>query len=172
MERRRSEAEAPADRADGPVLGRQTESWEPMTKLQKAAGGFALVFTLIGILGFIPGITTNFEGLELAGPESEALLLGVFQVSILHNVIHLAFGLMGMAAATTIRGARLFLVGGGALYGVLWVYGLVVDLDSAANFVPLNTADNWLHLFLAVAMIGTGLALSTRVGPSDYRADR
>jgi hypothetical protein len=42
---------------------------------------------------------------------------------------------------------------------VLWLYGLLIDTDSAANFVPLNTADNWLHLILAIGMIGLGVAL-------------
>jgi hypothetical protein len=36
---------------------------------------------------------------------------------------------------------------------VLWLYGLFVGHDSPANFVPLNTADNWLHLGLGVTMI-------------------
>jgi hypothetical protein len=43
---------------------------------------------------------------------------------------------------------------------VLWLYGLIIDSDSAANFVPLNTADNWLHLLLGVGMVGLGVALS------------
>ena len=40
---------------------------------------------------------------------------------------------------------------------VLWVYGLLVDKDSSANFVPLNTADNWLHLLLGLGMIALGV---------------
>ena len=41
---------------------------------------------------------------------------------------------------------------------VLWVYGLVIDLGSDANFVPLNDADNWLHLGLGLGMIALGVA--------------
>jgi hypothetical protein len=51
---------------------------------------------------------------------------------------------------------------GGAVYLVLFVYGLLIDHDSGANFVPLNTADNWLHLLLALGMLGLGLALRPR----------
>jgi len=36
-------------------------------------------------------------------------------------------------------------VGDGVIYLVLWVYGLVVEKASSANFVPVNTAHNWLH---------------------------
>jgi hypothetical protein len=45
---------------------------------------------------------------------------------------------------------------------VLFIYGLVVDHHSSANFVPVNDADNWLHLGLAVAMIALGAALGRR----------
>ncbi len=51
---------------------------------------------------------------------------------------------------------------GGVLYAAVWTYGLVVDQASSANFLPVNTADNWLHFMLAVAMIGLGLALGRR----------
>lgn len=128
------------------------------------------VFLLVGILGFIPGITTNYDALTFAGHHSEAKLLGLFNVSGLHNVVHLLFGVLGLALARTFTGARNFLVGGGIVYALLFVYGLVIDHHSAANFIPVNTADNWLHLGLAVGMIGLGLALGrTGDAPSDIR---
>lgn len=117
------------------------------------------VFLLVGVLGFIPGVTTNFDQLEFAGHQSQAELLGLFQVSVLHNIVHLAFGLIGLAMARSVGGATAFLIGGGVIYLALWIYGLVIDFNSTANFVPLNNADNWLHLILAVGMIGAGLAL-------------
>ncbi|MCP3798356.1 DUF4383 domain-containing protein [Allokutzneria sp. A3M-2-11 16] len=116
-----------------------------------------VVFLLVGVLGFIPGVTTNYETLQFAGHHSEALLLGVFQVSILHNIVHLLFGVAGLAMARSASGAKAFLIGGGLVYLVLWLYGLVIDQDSGANFVPLNAADNWLHLVLALGMIALGV---------------
>ena len=127
--------------------------------LQMAAAAVGAVFLLVGIAGFIPGVTTNYDTMELAGHESGAELLGVFQVSVLHNLVHLLFGVVGIVMAKSAAGAKLFLVGGGAVYVVLFVYGLVINLDSAANFVPVNGADNWLHLFLGIGMAGLGLAL-------------
>jgi hypothetical protein len=99
--------------------------------------------------------------MSFAGHHSEAKLLGIFQVSILHNIVHLLFGAAGLAMARTVSGARTYLIGGGAIYLVLWLYGLVIDQNSAANFVPVNGADNWLHLLLGVGMIALGL-LTTR----------
>ncbi len=130
------------------------------TTIQKVAVVVAVVFLLVGILGFIPGITTDYDTLQFAGHESEAMLLGIFQVSVLHNIVHLLYGIAGLTLAKRFGGARGYLIGGGAIYAVLWVYGLIVSEDSAANFVPLNTADNWLHLVLAVGMIALGLILS------------
>jgi hypothetical protein len=119
-----------------------------------------VVFVLVGILGFIPGITTHYGDLSFAGHGSGAKLLGIFQVSILHNIVHLLFGLAGIAAGrATASAARSYLVGGGVIYLVLWIYGLVIDKASSANFVPVNNADNWLHLLLGVGMIALGVAL-------------
>jgi hypothetical protein len=137
-----------------------TRNVQEQHPLRVAAMVVAAVFLLVGLLGFIPGITTEYDGMTFAGHESTAMLLGIFHVSILHNIVHLLFGVVGLALARTVTGARGFLIGGGVVYLVLWIYGLLIDHDSAANFVPVNTADNWLHLLLGVGMIGLGLALS------------
>jgi hypothetical protein len=129
--------------------------------VQKAALAVAVVFLLVGILGFIPGVTTHYSDMTFAGHHSDAKLLGLFQVSVLHNIVHLLFGVAGIAMARTASAARLYLIGGGAIYLVLWLYGLVVGQDSTANFVPLNSADDWLHLVLGLGMIALGL-LTTR----------
>ena len=130
------------------------------TNLQKAATAVAAVFLLVGVLGFIPGITTEYGDMTFAGHDSGAQLLGVFGVSILHNVVHLLFGVAGLVLARSWSGARAFLVGGGAVYLVLWLYGLLIDQDSSANFVPVDDADNWLHLALGLGMVALGLLLS------------
>lgn len=131
--------------------------------VQTAALAVSAVFVLVGILGFIPGITTNYDQLSLAGHTSGALLLGVFAVSVLHNIVHLLFGVVGFAMARTATGARNYLIGGGVVYALLFLYGLVIDHGSDANFVPVNTADNWLHLVLAVGMIALGVLLGRTV---------
>jgi Domain of unknown function (DUF4383) len=74
--------------------------------VQKAAAIVGVVFLLVGVLGFIPGITTNFGDLSFAGHNSAARLLGLFQVSILHNIVHLLFGIAGLVMARTAAQAR------------------------------------------------------------------
>ncbi len=132
------------------------------TDLQKAAAAVGAVFLLVGILGFVPGITTDYGTMEFAGHQSDAKLLGIFEVSILHNIVHLLFGVAGLALAKSWDGAKAFLIGGGAIYLVLWIYGLLVGENSDANFVPVNTADDWLHFVLGIGMIALGVLLSKR----------
>ncbi|MGC4895200.1 DUF4383 domain-containing protein [Micromonospora sp. DT31] len=132
--------------------------------VQKVALAAAAVFALIGILGFVPGVTTHYGEMTFAGHHSGAELFGVFQVSVLHNLVHLLFGLVGLVMARRLAGARVFLAGGGALYLVLWLYGFAIDRDTPVNFVPVNDADNWLHLFLGFGMLATGLLLNDDAG--------
>lgn len=116
----------------------------------------AIVFLVVGIAGFIPGITTHYSDLKFAGHMSDAKLLGIFEVSILHNIVHLLFGVVGIAMARAGRPAE-YLIGGGIVYFIVWLYGILVGHESSANFVPLNSADNWLHFLLAVGMVALGL---------------
>ncbi|GAB3075559.1 DUF4383 domain-containing protein [Micromonospora schwarzwaldensis] len=130
--------------------------------VRRAASGFAVLLLLLGVLGFVPGITSSFADLRFAGPASGARLFGLFQVSVLHNVVHLALGVAGLLLARTVAGARAFLLGGGAVYLVLWLYGLAVDRRTEANVLAVNRADTWLHLLLGVAMLAPGLLAGRR----------
>jgi hypothetical protein len=141
----------------------------PRDLLRTAAAVVGAVFLLVGVLGFIPGITSSYSDLGFAGHTSNAKLLGIFQVSVLHNIVHLLFGIAGLALSRTRDGARTFLVGGGVIYLVLWLYGLVVGQQSSANFVPVNTADDWLHFVLGLGMIGLGVLLSRRTEAAGVR---
>jgi hypothetical protein len=124
------------------------------TPVQSLAALVGVVFLLVGVLGFIPGITTHYGDLSFAGHDSGAKLLGIFQVSILHNIVHLLFGVAGLVLAKSADGARTFLLGGGSVYLLLWILGLA----GGGDWIPANTADNWLHFVLGLAMILAGVA--------------
>lgn len=123
---------------------------------------FGLTFLLVGVGGFIPGVTTPFDELGLIGTESEAELLGVFRVSVFHNIVHILFG-VGIIAAARESWSLTYLIGGGIAYVALSVYGVVIDKESDANFPPLNSADDVLHTGLAIGLLAAGLvALAAR----------
>ena len=75
-------------------------------------------------------------------------------MSILHNLFHLLFGAVGLVLARTAEGASTFLTGGGIVYLAVWVLGAV----GVADWLPANTADNWLHFLLGIGLLGLGFA--------------
>ncbi len=138
--------------------------------IQSAALLAGIVFLAVGILGFVPGITTHYGDMSFSGHDSASKLLGIFQVSILLNIVHTLFGLAGIAMARTWEGARTFMIGGGVIYLVLFAYGLFAHGSTGANFIPVNSADNILHLGLGVGMIALGFILGREPIPSDRGA--
>ena len=141
------------------------------TLAQRLAFLFGVTFLLVGILGFIPGITVSYDQLKFAGEESDAELLGLFQVSILHNVAHMLFG-VGILAARRHRSALQYLLVAGLLYAVLFVYGLIASEKGSENFLPTNNGDDVLHVVLALALLGSWAAARGADDPDRVDADR
>ena len=131
-----------------------------MTEKRSSAQTFALVvgvvFLLVGILGFIPGITTEHDN-KFLGQDGDSQILGLFQINILHNIVHLLFGVAGIAMAKRVDSARTYLIGGGVIYLVVFLYGILIDFTSDVNIINLNAADNVLHLLLGLGMLALGL---------------
>jgi hypothetical protein len=125
---------------------------------------FGIAFLGAGVLGFIPGITQDLGDIKFAGNDSPAELLGIFQVSILHNIVHLLFGIAGVAMSRTWDSARTYLLGAGVIYVVLFLYGLLVSAGSDANFIPANNADDILHLALAIGLLGSWYITRSEAG--------
>jgi hypothetical protein len=123
-----------------------------------------VVFLVVGTLGFIPGITSSYDELKFAGHNSDAQLLGIFDTSVLLNIVHVLFGLAGIALARTIDGAHTYLVGGGLVYLVLFVYGAIWHGEAGTNWIPVNWADNIAHLAVGVGMVAIGIVLSRGEG--------
>ncbi len=131
------------------------------TDVQKAAMLFGIIFLVVGILGFIPGITSDYGRLDVFD-DVGAKLIGIFGVNILENIVHLLYGVAGVAAARSWSLSKNYFLAGGAVYLLLWLYGLVIDEQSGANFFGLNMAAHWLHFILGLAMVATGFLLSRR----------
>ncbi|HJV08145.1 MAG TPA: DUF4383 domain-containing protein [Acidimicrobiales bacterium] len=138
-------------------MSQRLTAGEERQPIHAFAATMGLLFLVVGIAGFIPGITSNYGDLAFAGPESAAKLFGVFEVSVLHNLVHLLFG-VGLLAAARVAWSRLYLLGGGVLYLGVAAYGMLVDHESDANFLPINDADTVLHVGLALLMIALGVA--------------
>lgn len=131
-----------------------------LVAVQGAALAVAAVFLIVGVAGFVPGLTSRLDRLQWYGHHSDpgAQLLGTFDISVAHNLVHLAFGIAGLLMARTFARARLYLIGGGLIYLALWIYGLTSM--TPRELLPLNSADNWLHFGLGLVMVLLGFTLA------------
>lgn len=99
------------------------------------------VLTIVGILGFI-----------MPSP-----LLGLFEVDMVHNVVHIASGLIGLwAAMSGPNAAKMYLIVFGIVYGVVAALGFLTA-SPILGLLHVNGHDNWLHAVIAVACLYVGV---------------
>ena len=115
--------------------------------IQKLAWAFAATFVVVGILGFVPGVTSN------------GMLLGIFMVDGLHNIIHLLSGILaGLAAMGSGSYARLYFKVFGVVYALVTILGFTMD-GSVLGLIMVNVADNVLHLVIAAVALWAGFGM-------------
>jgi Domain of unknown function (DUF4383) len=139
--------------------------------VQIAAILVASVLLALGVLGFVPGVTTHLETMDSIGKQSGAALFGVFQVSLAHNLFHIAMGVAGLALARTYARSRAYLLVGGILFLGLWLYGLLTGPGHRIDIMPMNSADTWLHFGFGVAMVILALTLAGARVPTGARGE-
>jgi hypothetical protein len=121
-----------------------------------------ILLLVVGIAGFIPGLVTYGVPPEAvpgtadtaagaAVMHAHGYLLGLFAVNAFHNIVHVAWGIFGIAAYRSFSGARLYARATAVVYAVLFVAGLVPGLNTLFGLVPLYGHDVWLHALLALA---------------------
>ena len=129
-----------------------------MTTIQRIAQVFGAVFILIALAGFF------WEGgmsmTATMGPE-QPRLFGLFPINLLHNIVHLAFGVWGIAAARTFEASKTYAIAAGAIYLVLAVLGFIAP--TMFGLVPIGGNDIWLHVVLAVVLLGFGISAKPTV---------
>ena len=119
---------------------------------------FALV---IGLTLVAAGIAGFFYNASFATGDDvpRDAVIGILDVNGWHNLVHIATGVAGLVLAGSYDGARLFALGGGALYLVVAVAGFIAgDGGVLVGLIPVNTEDNLLHLLIAIAGLGAGFA--------------
>ena len=117
---------------------------------------FGAVLLLAGILGFFADSSFGDLGGNVQGDD-----LIVFEVNGWHNLVHVASGLLGLALMGSASGARAYALGFGAVYLLVTIWG-IVDGNDVFGLLPVNGADNVLHIAIAVTGILTGLASDPR----------
>ena len=116
------------------------------TTTQKVAMVFGVVFLLVGLMGLFVDGGMSME----ADTETAPRLLGLFPVNLLHNLVHLAFGVWGLLASRRHDAARSYCRIGAIIYTVLVVMAFISD--RTFGLVPIGSHDIWLHAVLAAGL--------------------
>jgi len=116
--------------------------------LKTAANLFGVVFLVVGILGFVPGIT------------HDQMLLGIFHVNAAHNVVHLLSGAVALwAGMTSAAYARTYFRVFGIIYALVALLGFYAGNGMLLGLISNNTADTALHLVIAVVALVLGFLI-------------
>ena len=130
--------------------GRATARDDQRTPAQWYCLLAGLALLLAGIFGFI-----SDSSFETGDGIDGGRFLG-FEVNAIHNLIHVASGLVLLAASPRRASARAVALGFGLVYGLVAIIGLI-DGEDVLGLIPINSADNLLHIALAALGIITGL---------------
>lgn len=113
--------------------------------IQKAAKWFGIIILVVGVLGFVPGITTNGH------------VLGIFEVDTVHNIVHILTGIVALAMAGSYGSAKTFFKVFGVVYGLVTLLGFMGS-DPVLGLIHVNGADNVLHLIITVLALYLGFS--------------
>ena len=118
--------------------------------VKKLANIFGIVFLAVGILGYIPGITTDSH------------LLGIFHVNGMHNIVHILSGIIALwAGMTSAKAAKMYFQIFGIVYALVAVLGFMVGDGLILGLIANNSADNWLHVVIALVALYAGFSMKT-----------
>jgi hypothetical protein len=126
---------------------------------------FGAVLTVAGIIGF-------FYNSDFTSDKSvRDAVFGILDVNGWHNVVHILTGVVGLLAASRYTSARAYAIGFGAVYILIAIWGFAIGSgDSILSIIPVNTADNVLHLLIGIAGIAAGLATPAVADPTTRAA--
>lgn len=119
--------------------------------VRKFALIFGIIYLLVGISGFIPGINQPSADMPpLAVEAARGRLMGLFPVNAMHNLVHILIGILGILGSRSIGGARLFARGLAIFYGLLTILGLIPATNTLFGLAPIYSHDIWLHALSAL----------------------
>ena len=117
--------------------------------VQTFARVFGIIFLVVGVGGFIPGLTQSHSHPGVTVEAFSGMELGLFPVNVLHNIVHIAFGVWGLLAARTGAGSRTYARVVAIAYALLTVLGLIPATNTTFGLIPIYGHDIWLHAVLA-----------------------
>jgi hypothetical protein len=128
---------------------RDTERTQTRTLAQWYCLLAGLTLVLAGVLGFV--VDAGFD----TGSNIQGDKLVLFEVNGIHNLIHIASGAVLLAASARWSSAKLVAIAFGVVYGLVTIIGLI-DGETVLGLIPVNGADNVLHIALTALGLYAG----------------
>jgi hypothetical protein len=114
--------------------------------VRKFALIFGIIYLVVGVLGFVPGIVQPaHDQHNLAVEANHGYLMGLFPINLLHNFVHLLVGILGLIGSRSVQGAVRYARGLAIFYGLLAIMGLFPATNTMFGLVPIHGNDVWLH---------------------------
>ena len=119
---------------------------------------WGIVFLAITASGVIPGswVPAPAHYPHIAVDSMYGAAMATFPVNILHNLVHLLFGIWGVIAYRRLDSARTYAKAVAIAYGMFAIMGMIPVLDTTFGLVPLFGNDVWLHIILAAPAVYFG----------------
>jgi len=131
------------------------------------AGVVGATLVLAGVVGFF------YDSTFTSDKSVHDAVFGILDVNGWHNLVHIATGLLGLAAfAAGARASRTYALIGGAVYIVVAIWGFIIgDGDSILSIIPINTEDSVLHLAIGLLGVAVGVGEGRQLAlPASTRA--
>ena len=123
------------------------------------AFGIGLVFLIVGIAGFIPGLISipavagdaPLHVPNLSFSDGYGNVFGLFPTNFLHNAVHIAVGVLGLAAATSFTGSLVFNQGFAISYILIAIMGLLPATNTTFGLMPIFGNNVWFNALTGLA---------------------
>ena len=125
---------------------KQTNKHKEKVMIRTFALVLGIIYIIAGIAGFVPALTPHTADMQPLSVEmAHGRALGLFPVNVLHNLVHIIVGALGILGSRSLSGARFFWKGLAVFYGLLAILGMIPATNTTFGLIPIYGHDVWLH---------------------------
>ena len=118
-----------------------------------------ILFALLGVAGFLPSLVSlpGAAAPNMVDPSTTtntlaagySYVFGLFPTNLLHNIVHIIVGSLGVVSYTSLGGARFFNRGFAIAYVLIALMGLLPFTNTTFGLMPIFGNNVWLNALTA-----------------------